>query len=46
MEIVPILKTIMLTKNLGQTEMTNLAEAMKPETFAIDDIIIKYGDPG
>jgi len=44
MEIVPILKTIMLTKNLGPSEMTNLAEAMKPEQYPKDDILIRYGD--
>jgi len=36
----------MLTKNLGQSEMKNLAEAMKPEKFQKDDVIIKYGDQG
>ena len=45
-EIIPILKTIMLTKNLGESEMKSLAEAMKPETYAQGDTLIRYGDQG
>lgn len=45
-EIIPILKNIILTKNLGQSEMTNLADAMKPEKYQVGDILIKYGDQG
>ena len=45
-EIIPILKTIMLTKNLGDQEMNKLANCMKPEKYKVDDILIRYGDPG
>jgi hypothetical protein len=44
LEIIPILKNIILTKNLGDEDMNKLADAMKPEKFKKDDILIRYGD--
>lgn len=42
----PIMKTIFLTKNLGEDAQDKLAESMKPEKFNTGETIIKYGDQG
>lgn len=44
--IIPLLKSNFLTKNLSDDEITNLAGAMQKESFNKGDLIIKYGDIG
>lgn len=45
-EIIPLLKNNFLTKNLGDAEISKLAESMKPKIFKKGDLLIKYGDDG
>ena len=45
-EIVPILKSIFLTKNLEAKELDKLAGAMRPEKYDPGKEIIRYGDEG
>ena len=45
-EIVPILKSIFLTKNLEAKELDKLAGAMRPEKYTSGQEIIRYGDEG
>lgn len=45
-EIIPLLKSNFLTKNLSHDEIINIAYAMKKEYFKKNSVIITYGDVG
>ena len=45
-EIIPMLKSNFLTKNLTDEEITRLAQAMTKKSFKEGELIIKYGDIG
>ena len=45
-EIYPLVKHNFLTKNLEETEIQKLIDAMKPEYFKKGESILKYGDQG
>lgn len=45
-EIVSLLRSNVLTKNLKESEIQHLVRALEPQSFKKGDIIIKYGEIG